>query len=177
MKTAIIVNHSQIHPVRSPSLSLCGGRPTERQRNGGGGKTRFWATTLPSAVLSMLSRPARGPGSCFGLLLIKPIMSWKLSLQCVCVSLCVTEECVCPQYRSKIQSHQPQPQTNNTTLGDGPYWSVYHPERSQATIRTCCSRRKSRNHNCNWRNKTLIPDRQRDWERMAALNWHCNEMQ
>lgn len=72
-----------IHSTRQP-LSLCCDRPTERDKCGGSSKTVF-----RSAVPSMLSRPARGPDSCFGLLLIKPIMSWKVSLQwvCVCVSI------------------------------------------------------------------------------------------
>lgn len=67
----------------------------QRKKHCGSIGGRFWSTTYPSAVLSMLSQPARGLGSCFGLLLIKPIMSWKVSLHWVCMCVSLTQRGVC----------------------------------------------------------------------------------
>lgn len=100
-----------LSPSLSESTSLCCDRQKEREMS----KTRFRSTTSPSAVLSMLSKAARGAGSCFGLLLIKPIMSWKVSLHCVCVRVSdrqwVTERRVCGLNKwVKIQFNQPKQQ-------------------------------------------------------------------
>ena len=63
-------------------------------------RTRSRSTNSPWAVLSMLSRPARGPGSCFGLLLIKPVMSWKVAFA-MCVCVCV-RQCACMSFWQTI---------------------------------------------------------------------------
>lgn len=59
---------------------------------------------------------------------------------CMCVNL---TESVCPQCRSKIQYHQPKLQTDNTTPGDGHYWSVCHPELKQRYGHTVAGRKST----------------------------------
>lgn len=112
-------------------------RQTHRQT--GRKRLKLAAEKQQSSILQhrcAFSRPAAGPRPHFGLLLIKPIMSWNVFLVvfAVCQHVwsreCVREPatervCVCVLY--KIQSHQPQPHRNNTTQGDSWYWSVYHP--------------------------------------------------